>query len=155
GMYHLSVRDASRDGGAAFAYRLEVRTGQPQVQVTAEAEGLTVPRGSYQPVPLTVVRTDYAGPVSLTLVGAPPGVTLTPTEIGEGVNAVVCKLAAAPDAPPGLHTLQILARPAAMPGAPPTLVRTRPLIDRQMVNVDLIPYALREDQRRLPPSLTD
>jgi hypothetical protein len=155
GMYHLSVRDASRDGGAAFAYRLEVRTGQPQVQVTAEAEGLTMPRGSYQPVPLTVVRTDYAGPVSLTLVGAPPGVTLTPNEIGEGVNALVCKLAAAPDAPAGIHTLQILARPAAVPDAPPTLVRTRPLIDRQMVNVDLIPYALREDQRRLPPSLTD
>ena len=32
---------------------------------------------------------------------------------------------------------------------------TRPLIDRQIVNVDLIPHALREDQRRLPPSLTD
>ena len=39
--------------------------------------------------------------------------------------------------------------------APPILVRTRPLIDRQIVNVDLIPHALREDQRRLPPSLTD
>ena len=34
-------------------------------------------------------------------------------------------------------------------------MRTQPLVDRQNVNVDLIPYALREDQRRLPPSLTD
>ena len=43
----------------------------------------------------------------------------------------------------------------AVPEAPATPVRTRPLIDRQRVNVDLIPYALREDQRRLPPALTD
>jgi len=35
------------------------------------------------------------------------------------------------------------------------LVRTHPLIDKQIINVDLIPHALREDQRRLPPSLTD
>jgi hypothetical protein len=35
------------------------------------------------------------------------------------------------------------------------MVRTRPLIDRQIVNVDLIPHALREDQRRLPPALMD
>ncbi len=34
-------------------------------------------------------------------------------------------------------------------------MRTRPLIDKQIVNVDLIPYGLREDQRRLPPALTD
>src|SRR5260370_21054500 len=155
GMYHLAVRDLNRDGGPAFAYRLEVRTGQPQVQVMAEGEGLTVPRGTYQPVPLTVTRTDYASPVALTLLGAPPGVALSPNEIGEGVTAIVCKLSAAPDAALGPHTLQILARPATTPDAPPTLVRTRPLIDRQIVNVDLIPHALREDQRRLPPSLTD
>jgi hypothetical protein len=29
------------------------------------------------------------------------------------------------------------------------------MIDRQLVNVDLIPYTLREDQRRLPPSVSD
>src|SRR5206468_7220176 len=86
---------------------------------------------------------------------APPGVTLTPNEIDAGVNAVVCNLSAAPAAPIGLHTLQILARPAAIEGAAPTPVRTLPLIDRQIVNVDLIPHALREDQRRLPPALTD
>ncbi|HYT93476.1 MAG TPA: hypothetical protein VEL76_32460 [Gemmataceae bacterium] len=155
GVYGLTVRDVNRDGGPAFAYRLEVRTGQPQIQVTAEVEGLTLPRGDYQPVPLTVTRTDYTGPIALTLAGAPSGVTLTPNEIDAGVNAIVCKLSAAADAPIGIHTLQILARPAAIEGARPTPVRTLPLIDRQIVNVDLIPHALREDQRRLPPALTD
>jgi hypothetical protein len=155
GIYGLSVRDVSRDGGPAFAYRLEVRTPSPQVQATAEVEGLTVPRGTYQPIPLAITRSDYAGQVTLTLVGAPAGVTLSPTEIGEKENAVVCKLTASGDAPLGLHAIQILARPTSVPDAVPSLVRTRPLIDKQIINVDLIPYGLREDQRRLPPALTD
>jgi hypothetical protein len=165
GVYGLTVRDANHDGGPAFGYRLDVRTPRPMVQLTADVEGLTVPQGDYQTVPLTVTRTDYPGPIALSLVGAPPGVTLTPNEIGVGVNAIVCKLAAGPDAPLGIHTLHIRAEPGIIrgePGASATGVatwasnaRTRPLIDRQIVNVDLIPHALREDQLRLPPSLTD
>lgn len=165
GVYGLSVRDANRDGGPAFGYRLEMHTPVPQLQVTADVEGLTLPRGDYQPIPLTVTRTDFAGKIALTLVGAPPGVTLTPSKIDADVNAIVCKLTAASNALVGIHTVQIRAEPIALesePGASATggiplatIVRTRPLIDRQIINVDLIPYGLREDQRRLPPTLTD
>lgn len=155
GIYGLTVRDVNRDGGTAFGYRLHVRMPAPAITVTADVEGLTVPRGDYQPVPLTVARNDYVGKIALTLVGAPPGVTLAPDEIDTGVNAIVCKLAAGKETPIGISTFQILARPAELENAPATPVRTRPLIDRQIINVDLIPYALREDQRRLPPALTD
>lgn len=158
GVYGLMVRDVNLDGGPAFGYRLDVRTPRPMVQVAAEVEGLTLPQGDYQTVPLTVTRTDYPGTIALTLVGAPPGVTLTPSEIGEGVNSIVCKLSAGPDAPLGIHTLQIRAElEASVTGgnASATIARTRPLIDRQIVNVDLIPHALRDDQMRLPLSLTD
>ena len=56
----------------------------------------------------------------------------------------------------GVYTLQILAHASvANASGSSSLVTTRPLIDRQIVNVDLIPHALREDQRRLPPGLTD
>ena len=95
GIYGLTVRDVNRDGGPVFTYKLDVRTPQPRIQVSADVEGLTVPHGDYQPVPLIVTRTDYAGKIALTLSGAPPGVTLTPSEIDAGVNAVVCKLARA------------------------------------------------------------
>ncbi|MSQ95782.1 MAG: hypothetical protein EXR98_14670 [Gemmataceae bacterium] len=156
GIYGLTVRDVNREGGPAFAYRLDVRTPQPFVQVTADIDALTVPHGDYQPIPLTLARSDYAGKITLSLVGAPPGVTLSPSEIEEGVNSVVCKLTAAQDAPMGIHTLQILAQVAvANASGSGNLVRTRPLIDKQIINVDLIPHALREDQRRLPPALTD
>jgi hypothetical protein len=154
-VYCLGVRDLARDGGPAYAYRLEVRTGVPQLEILAEVEGLTVPRECYQPVPLTVTRGNYGGPITLTLDGAPKGVTLTPTEIPAGVNAVVCKLSATSATPLGLHTVQILAQPTDVPSPPKTLVRTRPMVDRQLMNVDLIPYSLREDQRRLPPSVAD
>ena len=155
GVYCLAVRDLARDGGPAYAYRLDVRSGTPQVEIVAEVEGLTVPRESYQPIPLTVTRSTYAGPIALTLAGAPSGVTLLPSEIPAGVTAIVCKLSAGSSTLLGLHTLQILAQPTAVASAPKFLVRTRPLVDRQLMNVDLIPYTLREDRRRLPPSVAD
>jgi hypothetical protein len=152
-VYCLAVRDQARDGGPAYSYRLDVRNSAPQVNIVADVEGLTVPRDGYQPIPLTVTRTNHAGPITLSLDGAPSGVTLTPNEIPAGANAIVCKLSASPTTPLGLHTVQIFAQTSAT--APKSLVRTRPLIDRQLLNVDLIPYSLREDQRRLPPSVSD
>jgi hypothetical protein len=153
GIYGLRVRDGFRDGGPAFSYAVEIGPAQPRVQIAAEVEGLTVPRGGYWTLPLKLQRTDAPVPVSLTLLGAPAGVTLTPTEIAAGADACICRLEAAADAPLGLHTLQIVARQKS--DAAPLFVRTQPLIDRQLFNVDLIPYGLREDQRWLPPALTE
>lgn len=156
GSYGLAVRDLARDGGPSFVYRLEVRGPQPTFTVDADVEGLTVPQGNYQSVPLTVTRSERFGAIKLRLVGAPAGMTLTPDEIPETDNTVLCKLAAKADVPAGLYTLQIVAEPvAAASGVAPVFVRTLPLLDRRRVNVDLIPYALREDQRRLPAALTD
>ncbi|MFO0866838.1 MAG: hypothetical protein U0744_19735 [Gemmataceae bacterium] len=155
GIYGIAVRDTQADGGPSFAYRIEAANPGPRIAAIAEVEGLTVPRGSHQPIPILVTRSDYAGPISLSLVGSPTGVTLSPQEIPDGKNAVVCDLLASDAAPLGIHTVQILAKPATVADAQPILVRTKPLIDRQLVNVDLIVHALREDQRRLPPSVAD
>jgi hypothetical protein len=155
GDYFLAVRDQAREGGLACAYRVEVRTEPFAPAILAEVEGLTVPRGNYQPVPLVVTRNGYAGPIALTLTGAPPGVTLTPSEIPAEANAIVCKLSAGDSAGIGLHTLQIWAEPSKSKSPVKRLVRTTPMIDRQLLNVDLIPYTLREDQRRLPASVSD
>lgn len=156
GPFTLMVRDLNRDGGPAFVYRLDVRAPQPTFSIDADVEGLTVTRGSYQTIPLTVTRSEKIGPIKLRLLGAPAGVTLAPDEIAEADVALVGKLSAGSDTPAGMYTMQIVAEPAKVDGgAAPTLVRTLPLIDRKRVNVDLIPYALREDQRRLPAALTD
>jgi hypothetical protein len=154
GPFYLKVRDLARDGGRAFAYRIEVRAPQPTFTVTADVEGLTVPQGSYQSLPLVVTRSEKLGVIKLRLAGAPPGLTLTPGEIAEGETTVLARLSAGADAPKGIQTVQIIAEAATELG-PPTFVRTVPLIDRKRVNVDLIPYALREDQLRLPAPLHD
>lgn len=151
GEYGIVVRDVLRDGGDSHAFCLRVRGDPFPPALTADVEGLTVPQGSYQPVPILVTRTGTAGPIKLSLAGAPTGLKITPGETPESANAVVCKLEAAADAPLGVHSIQIVAEC----GSEKVLVRTRPLIDKKFINIDLIPIAPREDQLRLPPSLAD
>ena len=155
GDYGLIVRDALRDGGDAFAYRVFVRDTPFPPRLTAEVEGLTVPRGSYQPVPILITRNGTAGPIKLKLLGAPSGLRLVPDEIAAKDAAVVCRLEADGSAPLGVHSVQILAETAGPRGPEWSLVQTLPQIDRKLENIDLIPIAPREDQRRLPPSLAD
>jgi hypothetical protein len=155
GVYCLAVRNILRDGGPDCIYRLDVLDQPPAPRVVAEVEGLTVPRDSYQPIALTVTRNGYAGPIALGLTGAPEGVTITPNEIPAGADSLVCRLSATATAKLGLHTIQLWAQPTKAAAQPKSVVRTRPLIDRQLRNVDLIPYGLREDQLRLPAALHD
>ncbi|WP_439629799.1 hypothetical protein [Gemmata sp.] len=172
GEYGIVVRDVLRDGSDSHAFCLRVRSDPFPPVLTAEVEGLTVPQGSYQTVPILVTRTGTAGPITLSLAGNPPGLRLTPSEIPATASSVVCKLEAAAGAPLGVHTVQMIAEYEKTPElrrAPGgsfyalsmvtererVAVRTRPLIDKKYHNVDLIPIALREDQTRLPPALTD
>ena len=151
GQFGLAVRDQLRDGGESFAYRLTVTESAP-FSVTADVEGLTVPQGSWQPIPLTLIRGSAKGPIKLTLLNAPSGVTLTPSDFGDNEVSLIARLSATKESPVGVSTLQILAEST---DGRRELVRTTPLIDRQIINVDLIPLALREDQKRLPPSVAD
>jgi hypothetical protein len=151
GPFGVVVRDTLRDGSDSHAYRIAVRDKPFPPAVTAEVEGLTVPQGNYQIVPLVVARTGTASAVKLSLVGAPPGLKLTPDIVPEGETTLSARLEADGSAPLGLHTVQIVGECSGEK----FLVRTRPLIDKRYQNVDLIPIALREDQTRLPPALTD
>lgn len=173
GEYGIVVKEVLRDGSDSHAFCLRVRHDPFPPALTAEVEGLTVPQGSYQTLPILVTRTGTAGPIALSLAGNPPGLTLTPNQIPATANSVVCKLEADRGVPLGIHTVQIVAEYEKAPELRRTpggsfyaikkmvaerervLVRTRPLIDKKYHNVDLIPIALREDQTRLPPALTD
>lgn len=151
GQYGLVVRDALRDGGVDHTYRVTVRTQPFPPTVTADVEGLTIPQGSAQTMPLLITRTGSTGPIALKLVNAPPGLTISPNEIGEKETAIVAFLQADPKTPLGVYAVQLLATSSVGE----SLVRTQPLIDKQIINVDLIPHALRDDQKRLPPSVAD
>lgn len=155
GPYRVWVRDVTRSGGPAFTYRVEVRKAGPQLALVADFADLTIPQGDYQSFPLILTRTEYKGPVKLALVGAPSGVVLEPNEIAEDQTMLWARVRASDKAPLGIGTLQIVASAEVEGETVSTIARTSPLVDRQRYNVDLIKYALRENQRRLPPSLSD
>jgi len=156
GPHRLQVRDVARDGGPEFAYRVDVRAGGPQIQLLADAADLTVPQGTYVPLALKVTRTEFSGEIKLELRGAPPGMVLEPAVIPAEATEFLGRLTAAAATPEGLSTLQVVGTAALEGGATLTaFARTKPMIDRYLKNVDLIPYALREDQKQLPPSLTN
>ncbi len=151
GIHALSARDVLRDSGPGHTFLIHLNDKQPLPVLTAEVEGLSIPQGSDQPIPISVIRAVPSGPIKLRLEGNPPGLTLTPDEIGEKDTAIVCRLSTTKDAALGLQSLQIIGECTA--GT--MVVRTQPLIDKQIVNIDQILYGMREDQRRLPFALND
>lgn len=159
GPHYLCVREMTGDGGLAFAYRVEITDSGPKLELRSDVARATVPRGNFQPVPLTVTRLHFAGPIELELLGAPAGVTLEPTTIPADVSEIVCHLKADASTPEGLATIQIAGRwKSDDPNSELTasaVAATFPLIDRRVKDNDLRVSALREDQRRLPPSLTN
>ena len=156
GKHRLQVRDLTRVGGPEFSYRIDVHAGGPQFQLLAEAADLTVPRGTYQPLPLKITRTEFNGEIRLEIRGAPTGIRLEPNVIPAGATEFVARVIAAESVPEGLSTLQVIGTASLEAGGTlQAVAKTKPLVDRQLKNVDLIIYALRDDQRHLPPSLTD
>lgn len=154
GVYRLVVREMTRTGGPQYSYRVTVLPQRPQFTLSSDVASAAVPQGSYQRLPVTVVRTNYAGPIELELVGAPAGVKLEPTTIPEGATSLEAKLIAESSVSLGLATLAILGKAQAGDVELTATLTVQPLVDRQLHNVDLIKYALRDNQRWLPPSVT-
>lgn len=157
GIYKLLVRDMSGSGGSAYAYRVKVDVPQPVIELTADYAAFSIPQKSWQPLPITVARERMAGAIELELLGAPAGVTLEPRTIPTEANEIVCKLMASDSAPVTVSTVQIVGRCVSADGkqTAEALVKSYPQIDRVLRNKDRIPYAPRDNQSQLPPSVPD
>ena len=157
GRHVLLVRSLTGEGGPEYVYRITLALREPAVRLISDVSGLAVPRGSYQPLLLTLTRTDFAGPVALELRGAPAGMTLGTHVIGEGESELVNTIGVAESVPEGVYSVQVVARTRAEGHERTALATTLPLIDRLPTGRGPHgePFELREDQRRLPPSLTD
>ena len=157
GIYVLQVGDVLRHGGAAFVYHIEVTPVRPHVELQSEVGRIAVPQGTWQPLPLTLNRTLYTGPIELTLAGAPDGMRLRTSSIPADVSHLDGILDVDPRVPTGVYTLQVVASAKSEQGTFQTQARTQPLIDRLPTGRGPHgePFELREDQRRLPATLTD
>jgi hypothetical protein len=157
GRYLLKIVEVVRDFGPEYVYRVEVREREPAIQLTSEIGRVAIPQGTWQPLPLQLTRKDFAGDVELELVGAPAGMTLREATIPNETKEFNGALVVDETTQAGIYTLQVVA--SAMKDDKPlrTVARTQPLVDRLPTGRGPHgePFELREDQRRLPPSLTD
>lgn len=70
GRHVIMVRSLTEEGGPEYVYRIVIALREPSVRLIADASGLAIPRRSHQPLPLSLIRTDFSGPVMLELRGA-------------------------------------------------------------------------------------
>ena len=157
GRYQLRVVDVVGQGGSAYAYRIEIRERQPAIKLQSEIGRIAIPQGTWQPLLLQLSRVDYQGPVALALVGAPEGLHLREATIEAKAKQLVARLEVDASVPTGVYTLQVTGTVEHKDKTLLAIARTQPLVDRVPTGRGPHgePFELREDQRRLPPSLTD
>ena len=157
GRYILQIGDLINRGGLEFVYRIELRHPKPKIELASGVTRLAIPQGTYQPLPLTLSRNNFGGPVELELVGAPAGVKLKSSSITGKVGQVTNAILVDSSAAPGVYTVQVVARGQAGDNRLTTTASTQPLVDRLPTGKGPHgePFALQDNQRSLPPTLTN
>jgi hypothetical protein len=97
GEYSLVVEDLNHRGGSEHAYRIAVTRNSPQFTLAASLDTFNVPAGGSVMATVTAVRTGYAGPIELSVLNLPAGVTASKSVIGAGRNDAVITLQATPE----------------------------------------------------------
>ena len=102
GRFVVEIRDTHLRGGERYTYFLEARPRQPSFYLELDTDKTILAPGVTSPLFVRAFRKEgFAGPISLTIDGLPPGVTAVCGEIpADGQDACVF-LTAADDAPPG------------------------------------------------------
>lgn len=157
GRFQLQVSEFTGFGGPEFVYRVEVRPDVPEMIFESGASRLAIPQGSRQPLPLRLERHQIEGDVTLRLRGAPEGMTLQKTVFPAGATELENAVLASAGTPLGIYTLQVVATSPVDGRELAVVARTQPLVDRvpSERGPHGEPFLFREDQRVLPPTLTD
>jgi hypothetical protein len=109
GDYVLFVEDLNHRGGSEHAYRIVVTMSPPQFSLAASLDTFNIPSGGSVMATITTVRTGHGGPIELTAINLPPGVTASKSVIGAGRNDAVMTLQAGPELAPGdLYGIKIV-----------------------------------------------
>jgi hypothetical protein len=119
---------------------------------------MAIPQGTWQPLPLAISRARFNTPIQLSLQGAPAGMTLSVDQVAEGVSAFVGQIHVSKDVPTGLYSLQVIGTSTVNDQLQlSAIASSQPLIDKVPTGRGPHgePFELREDQRRLPQTLTD
>jgi len=156
GEHTLVVRELVNWGGPEFAYAIRFAPRAPAITLSSGITRVALPQGTRQPLPLSLNQVAVSGDVSFRLKGAPRGMTMKINEVKQGTREIDNYLVCDASTEPGIYTIQVEAVSKANPKIT-ALAATRPLIDRRPTGRGPHgePFELREDQRRLPPTLSE
>ncbi|MEX2288624.1 MAG: hypothetical protein WD648_16115 [Planctomycetaceae bacterium] len=101
GDYTLLAVDRANRGGSRFAYRIESAPTRAGFALSASADQINVPAGGTAMLTVGAVRDGYDGPIAVSVVDLPAGVTTVPTVIGPAQKSVVLTLQSTPEAAAG------------------------------------------------------
>lgn len=117
GEYVAAVRDLTYAGGPAYAYRLSLSSGPAPADfaVRMMPDAVRLSRGGHAKLWCDVTRLNgFKGPVTVTIDGAPAGVTTDGAVTLDEMSSGTFTLAAAADAPLGTWPLKAVAKSGAM-----------------------------------------
>ncbi len=156
GEYTLVVRELVNWGGPEYAYAIRFAPREPHLVLSSGITRVALPQGTRQPLPLSLNQVAVAGDVTFRLKGAPRGITLKINDAKQGTREIDNYLLCDASTEPGIYTIQVEGVSKEKPEIT-ALASTRPLIDRRPTGRGPHgePFELREDQRRLPPTLTE
>jgi hypothetical protein len=99
GEYLVRVTDATGSGGDDYAYRLTLRSPEPDFDVSTGPFRVNIAQGSRVPIDVRVLRRDgFDGPVNVQFHDLPDGFTIEPDVIEPGSDLIQLALVAAPNA---------------------------------------------------------
>lgn len=91
----LALRDLAGRGGVGYPYRIVVEPMTAEFEITVETSEYTVPKGGWATIPATVKRKGYSGPITLTAVDLPPGLTVREGVVAAGQTTGATSITAA------------------------------------------------------------
>jgi hypothetical protein len=104
----LVLRDNAKRGGVGFGYRVVVEEVTPGFTLALDPTEANVPRGGSRTIGVTVTRDGYDGPIALSVVETPPGVTVRPGTVAAGQTIGRLSMTAAADASFDAADLQVV-----------------------------------------------
>jgi hypothetical protein len=130
----LSIRDLEGRGGIGYPYRIVVEPITPDFELAVNEAQLSVPKGGVALSAVSVTRKGYDGPISLTVIDPPPGLSVRPSTIAAGQTVGAFSLSAAPDANFGVVQLRLVGRGEG-PTGPIERVAVKDFVFSQQANL--------------------
>jgi hypothetical protein len=130
----LEIRDLEDRGGVGFPYRIVVEPLVPDFELLVYDPQISVPRGGVATAGVTIKRTGFSGPITVTVADPPDGLSVRAGSIAADQNAGVISLSATADASFSAAPLRLVARAQGLSG-PLERLAFKPVVFAQQTNL--------------------